>query len=135
MAGRVVVDASVAVQWFLDEPGSDASRALIDPAGPRRQLLCTCLLRLEVANALTSARRWRADDVASADGVLVELTTEVEFGSLDLRRATVLAELHGLTVYDAYHAAVAERLEATLATRDRTILAAGLGASPEAIVA
>ncbi|HVX32352.1 MAG TPA: type II toxin-antitoxin system VapC family toxin [Solirubrobacterales bacterium] len=48
----------------------------------------------------------------------------------DFRRATELAEQHGLSLYDATYAAVAEGHDAELATLDRELLRAGLGVRP-----
>lgn len=49
-----VVDASVALKWFVVEPESDIADRLLDRAG---HLHAPCLLRSELANALW--RNWR----------------------------------------------------------------------------
>jgi predicted nucleic acid-binding protein len=52
----------------------------------------------------------------------------------ELADALALAELHGLTVYDAAYAAVARSRHARLATLDRLLLDAGLGERPSEII-
>lgn len=47
LAQSLVVDASVAVKWLVDEPGSDAVHAL-----KGRDLAAPALLRIEVANVM-----------------------------------------------------------------------------------
>jgi predicted nucleic acid-binding protein len=49
------------------------------------------------------------------------------------REAHALAEQHGLSVYDATHAAVARERRLTLVTGDRRLLKAGLAVSPAGV--
>jgi predicted nucleic acid-binding protein len=58
---RYVVDASVAVKWYLPEPESDAAGRLLDP---EHDLIAPDLLFAEVGNALW--KRWRRGEIGSA---------------------------------------------------------------------
>jgi predicted nucleic acid-binding protein len=117
----VVVDASVAVKWFLPEPGSDAARWFRDTDAV--ELHVPDLWYLEIGNALWK-RAMRSDQRVSPDVVRamlgdlrgVGVTTH---GSAQIvERAAALALEAGSTVYDASYAAVAERAQATLVTAD-----------------
>lgn len=50
----IVVDASVAAKWVLDEPGSEAATALLDSSDP---LCAPDLLRIEGAGAISRRLR------------------------------------------------------------------------------
>ena len=68
-------------------------------------------------------------EMSAAADVLADGTEDAE-----LADALALAELHGLTVYDAAYASVARSRHARLATLDRLLLGAGLGERPSEIV-
>lgn len=116
---RFVVDASVAVKWFVDEPDSDDAREL---AASGEELHAPRLMASEVANALwRKARlgeivrgeagavlawvpempvRWSADETVSADAVRLALALDHP-------------------VYDCVYLALAHRVGAALVTADR----------------
>jgi predicted nucleic acid-binding protein len=66
---------------------------------------------------------------------LREICLSIVCDDEDLTLATGLAAEHGLTLYDAAYAAVAQRRGAWLVTLDRELLAAGLGSSPAELLA
>lgn len=119
----LVVDASVAVKWFLPEPASDRAEALRDHPGP---LVAPDLILLEVGNVLIRAAR--RGDVPFAD--VQEAITRLAAGPVRLTRASdIIAEAlaiagrHGGTVYDAVYIAAAKSLDAALVTDDREMAA------------
>jgi predicted nucleic acid-binding protein len=133
---RVVVDASAALKWVLEEEGSPDAVQLLD----RDVLHAPDFLLLEVANVLwTKARRGalsRSDaDVAfqTLAAVPIALTPLAEL----IRPARSLAFALDLTVYDAVYAALAQRLDCPLATADETLAkamtAAGMTGSAQLI--
>ena len=135
----VVSDASVALKWFHAE-GEDeveASRALLERFG--RQAIALQVLDLtpyEVGNALLRGRAAvAADRVAVVLEALAAICPQVSPTTADLREAAILAERHGLTIYDAAYAAVARARDAELATLDQALLRSGLGRRPSAIIA
>lgn len=115
---RLVVDASVAVKWLVDEEGSDRAIRLLKGG---HECYVPRLLASEVGNALwrkartgeiergqagafaaaipALAVRWMADEMVCADAVRL---------SLALNRA----------LYDCVYLALAHRVGATLVTAD-----------------
>ncbi len=130
----VVCDASVALKWFHAEGEEEVpeARALVAAHQARTvALLVLDLTAYEVGNALMRGRaKATADQVATVLWALGEICLAVRPEANELRLAAELAERHRLTIYDAAYAAVAQSREATLATLDRALLAAGLGSRP-----
>lgn len=117
---RVVVDASAALKWVLEEEGSAAARELLD----KDVLHAPDFMLLEVANVLwAKARR----------GVLTRSEADTAFQALAAvplvltplaeltRPARSLAFALDLTVYDAVYAALAQQLDCPLATADEKL--------------
>jgi predicted nucleic acid-binding protein len=135
----VVSDASVALKWFHAEGEEEvaAARALLERYG--QQAIALYLLDLtpyEVGNALLRGRAAvAAERVAVVLEALADICPQVAPSTAELREAATLAELHGLTLYDAAYAAVAQGRGAELATLDRALLRSGLGRQPSAILA
>ena len=127
----LVVDASVAIKWLVDEPGSDAALALRG-----RDLAAPALLRIEAGNVLRTLAKRRVLNTEEA----VELfrlfqtapVTIVDHDDALERRALEMALAIGHPVYDCVYLALAERMGRTLVTADARFLAAaargGLGA-------
>lgn len=131
---EAVCDTSVALKWFHHE-GEEMlreSRAILTAHRDGRALAYALdLTAYELPNALLRG----GPSVTAAQAVTVldslrELCVLVPPTAAEMRHAVELAELHGLTVYDAAYASVAERRGATLVTMDRAILAASLGETP-----
>lgn len=132
----VVVDASAALKWVLDEPGQDDALGLLD----EDILHAPDFLLVEVANVLWSKVRRHVLDRARADaaydaiaGIPIAYTTT---GELALPART-LAHALDVSVYDALYAALAQRLNCALATADvrlaRAVDASGIAAPPRLI--
>ncbi len=132
MSGFVVVDASVAVKWALEEDDSDEATALvrfwndedIQPAAPY-------LMSFEVANVLHRRVAQGELEVEAAAELMQELlSVGVEFYHPPglYTRALELASLIGQgAVYDARYLALAEILDCEYWTADRRFYR---GASP-----
>ena len=118
-----MVDASVAVQWFAREPGSDASAALVEGNQP---LVAPDIMPLEVANALW--KKARHGDVPAGDlqpavtRILASDITLVPTRTL-LERAVRLAVEIGHPVYDCVYLVLAEERGAPLASLDERLRA------------
>lgn len=133
---RVVVDASAALKWVLEEEGSAAARELLD----RDVLHAPDFMLLEAANVLWAKSRRGALSRAEADAAFqalaafpLVLTPLAEL----TRPARSLAFALDLTVYDALYAALAQQLDCPLATADaalaRAMTAAALTGSGQLI--
>lgn len=118
----LVIDASVALKWVLDEPGSDAAFALQGD-----DLFAPALWLLESANALWIRVQRGPFDADWADRRLKELveapvkTTPVE---MDVEAALGLAAALRHPVYDCLYLACALRLGGQVVTADKGFLRA-----------
>jgi predicted nucleic acid-binding protein len=114
------LDASVALQWFLDdELDRDYSLGILASLAERHATV-PMLWFYEVGNGLVMAYRRKRIKLEQIDGFLMRLKTlpidvapEVPAEILEL---PTLALLHGLTNYDAAYLATASRLDLPLAT-------------------
>jgi predicted nucleic acid-binding protein len=113
---RVVVDASVAVKWVVDEPGSDHAVLLLD-----RLLVAPDLLCVECANILWKkvARRELTTDEADIAAEALE-GAEIEIVPMRpyLAAAAALAMELDHPAYDCMYLAVAERVDLPVVTAD-----------------
>lgn len=128
----LVVDASIAAMWFLDEPMSGPAARILEGSTP---LAAPDLIRLEVGNVLARAVKAGALAPTDARRALAGLGPPV----LDLHASAGLAEdalalalRHGGSVYDGAYLALAVRLDCPLVTHDfelaRTAKRAGVAA-------
>ena len=118
----VVIDASVALKWVLDEPGKEAADALLD-----EELIAPSLWLLEAANALW--RRTQRGEISGqeAKARLTELyNAPVATNSIedDLPAAADLANILGHPVYDCLYLAMAIRVNTYVVTADSRFHAA-----------
>jgi predicted nucleic acid-binding protein len=116
-----VVDASVAVQWFAREPGSEVAAALVEGNQP---LVAPDIMPLEVANALW--KKLRRGDVPAGD--LQPAVTRILASDITLiptlavlERAVRLAVEIGHPVYDCVYLVLAEERGAPLASNDERL--------------
>jgi predicted nucleic acid-binding protein len=128
----VVVDASVAIKWVVEERGSDLAARLLDG----RPLHAPPLLLIEAANALwVMTRRGSIDGAGAADAL--EHLRRAPFAALpdvDLTpRALQIAQALGHPVYDCIYLALALVREVPVVTADRRFVAAA-GRDPDVFV-
>ena len=119
---RVVIDASVAVKWVLDEPGSPQARAL---AGAR--LEAPDLLLVECANILW--KKVQLGDLRQAEAMarmdLLNQAPVTWASSPDLLGNALRLALHlRHPVYDCLYLALALELAIPLVTADRRFVQA-----------
>lgn len=123
--GPVVIDASVVVALYVDEPASAASASLLaelERTGAGRH--APDLLLYEVANALR--KRVRLGELGPEEALdrLADLAaSEIELHPANevTRPALALAMAHGLSAYDGAYLALAAALGATLITGDQDL--------------
>jgi len=116
---RFVVDASVAIKWYLPEPHDDcAARLRCEGTG----LDAPDLLYAEIGNALWKRVR-RGELTSAAAGRIVEavsrLPIEVYPSRMLSGAALQIAGSTGLTVYDCLYLATALLTDSRLITADR----------------
>jgi predicted nucleic acid-binding protein len=117
-AGPVVVDASIAVLWFANEPDRWSAHRLLESASP---LLAPDLMAVETTNAWWKKLRRREmemTDVEEAVTNLLALEIAWTSSTVLLRPAARLAADLGHPVYDCLYLALAASHSASIATAD-----------------
>lgn len=118
-----VVDASVALKWFVDEPDSFLAVALRNSHVHREtHLVAPDLIVYEVANALLHNPRFTESETLRAVDTLYDLQLELIVPTAELVHTTIrLATRHELTFYDALYVEVARELRMELITADQRL--------------
>jgi predicted nucleic acid-binding protein len=125
-----VLDASLALQWFLeDEADRKYSLAVLASLSEKRGLVPS-LWFYEVGNGLLMAHRRKRFPLDQMEGFLSRLKTlpidvaqQVPAEIFDL---PAFARIHGLTNYDAAYLALAARSALPLATTDKQLRTAAI---------
>lgn len=117
-----VIDASVALKWFVEEAGSEPAAALLAGAD---LLIAPDLIGAEVANAGWKAVRAGTMLPAQHDHAAARLP--LAFDDLAplaplAERAVALSRLLDHPAYDCFYLALAEERAATLVTADQRFL-------------
>jgi predicted nucleic acid-binding protein len=135
----VLVDSSVLIKWFHAEGESEVAPARVLRDAHVTGELDAYMLDLgfyEIGNVLTRALRWDAADVADQlDDLAALMGVPMTMEQIWWRDAANLAVTHQLSYYDASLAAVATGLGIPLVSADKRLLAAGLAALPDEVVA
>ena len=118
----LIVDASVAVKWFIDETASEAAHLILDR---EPDLLAPDLLVVEVCNA--AWRRTRSGDISQAQ--CRAIADRITKAPVELRAtaslapaATSIALALDHAIYDCFYLALAEVERVRLVTADRRFL-------------
>jgi len=118
----LVLDASVATAWLLDDEDEALSSAALERL-ETEEALVPQLWHVEVRSALLSAERSgriRPDEVderlRSLGDLPVRTDTDPRLGA-----ALTLARTHRLSMYDAIYLELAQRLDAPLVTLDKAL--------------
>jgi predicted nucleic acid-binding protein len=115
----LVIDASVAVKWVIEETGTKEALSL-----RRHRLLAPDLLAIECANILWKKVRRREvteDEAVLAARLLARADIEFEPMRALLESATKLAVLLDHPAYDCAYLALAEARGCDLVTADRAL--------------
>ncbi len=127
MTDAIVVDASVAVKWVLEEELSERAHfLLLDSITRQHSVVAPPLLPSEVTNAIYQRQRRRLITSAEADQALsrfLALPVHLVVPADLFPRAVALARQHGLNAtYDSQYLAVAQSLKANLWTADTALI-------------
>lgn len=124
--GGYILDASVAVKWFVEPAEAERDRALALRARHASGLLHLSVpvsFPLEVANALRFNHRFIEADVVAAVQTLEDIALDVQpLGYALLSKTVAIAYAYQLTLYDAVYVALAEALGRPLLTADEGLL-------------
>jgi predicted nucleic acid-binding protein len=123
-----VLDASLALRWFLeDEADRKYSLAVLASLSEKRALV-PMLWFYEVGNGLLMAYRRKRIALDQIDGFLVRLKAlpiqAAQQTPAEILELPALAQVRGLTNYDAAYLAVAQRFGLPLATTDKDLRSA-----------
>jgi len=136
---RFVLDASVALAWFIDNPIPPLAERLRRDLLSGDKAVVPALWHLEMANGFVMAERRRtlaARDVTRAMeeisfllGPVIESDTDL----LSMKQVLATARTFQLTAYDAVYIEISTRRELPLATLDQRLRAAASKAGVEVI--
>jgi predicted nucleic acid-binding protein len=120
----VVVDASVAARWVLEQEGSTRAGAIRTQGG----LIAPSLIAAEIGSAIWKAVRRNAVSIANALEAMEAalLPFEMLIPAEELRRrALALAVELDHPIYDCFYLALAERENVPLISADKKLIAIG----------
>ena len=124
---RYVVDASVAIKLFINEPFSDQAEALFSilEAEPPGQLYVPDLFFIECTNILWKhiKRFGYPEDKAREDLAALQGLSLHSFATTDLMEdALGIAVSHDITAYDACYVALAKQLNIPVVSADEKLV-------------
>jgi predicted nucleic acid-binding protein len=123
MATTLIVDASIAVKWLLNEEGSEHARKAVQGY----DLAAPAFLQLEVFHVVwRRSRRGEATTAQLRDALpaLSRLIGNFERDEPLVPKAAEIAVAHALAIYDCLYLALALQHEAPLITADQKQFAA-----------
>lgn len=120
-SAETVVDASVALKWFVEEEGSDRALRLRDGhLDGSSTLVAPDLLVHEIANALRYKPGFKPEDASRVIADVYKLQIDLFPPSRELAsRWLELAYKYDLTVYDACYLGLGDLLGAEVVTSDK----------------
>jgi predicted nucleic acid-binding protein len=127
---RFVLDASVALAWFVDNPVSAYATQVKESLLHGARAVVPALWHLEMANGFAVAERrgiLTTADTSQSVGDIEQLlahTIESTADFISVRQALTIALTFQLSAYDAVYLDTARRERLPLATLDRRLLAA-----------
>ncbi len=134
---RFVLDASVALSWFIDQPVDPYAVQVRDSMRGGLGAIVPQLWQVEFANGVLVAERRKIVDAAEADQSIAEMEglklagIEVEAGPPPIGDVLTMARTFQLTAYDAVYLELARRAGLPLATLDNRLRAAASKAGVE----
>jgi predicted nucleic acid-binding protein len=122
----IVIDASVALKWFVTENEDYVENALAiqdKKISGEIRILVPDLFFLEVLNALITKSQFSIKDISAVREVLFKMNLEIKYPDNSLLSDSAgIAFLEGLTIYDSLYIAVAKSSNAIFYTEDKKIL-------------
>jgi predicted nucleic acid-binding protein len=127
---RFVLDASIALAWFIDRPVNDYAVEMREKIRRGDRALVPPLWETEFANGVLMAERRKLMTDSEGEQCMVEMDqlrlTSIEADSefRSIREVLTVARAFQLTVYDACYLELARRVRSPLATLDKSLSAA-----------
>lgn len=116
----LVIDASVAVKWYVEEEGrSKALQLRNDFFEGKLELVSPALVLYEVFNALRYHPGLSAGDISLYVDSLLDMQLDLRMPTVDTNNlAAKLALKEGISGYDAQYLALARKMQTSLITAD-----------------
>lgn len=117
----LVIDASVAIKWFIPEQGAEKAVRLL---GGKRPLIAPDLIRPEMANVLWKLHGRKLITVEEAQQMLADflaMPLDIYDSGAFIQPALEIAVETARTVYDSLYLAMAVGTDATLVTADKRL--------------
>lgn len=133
----LVLDSSATLAWVHGDERTASIESVFDHVAEHGAIVPR-LWHLEIANSLTVAvRRQRISAVeravAMSDLAELDITVDDETEQHAWKATTQLADLHGLSAYDATYLELAQRKRLPLATLDKALMRAARVAGVEVL--
>lgn len=125
MAGtaKIIVDASVALKWFLEEEWTREALALRDDLVDLVIPVVPSLFFYEVTNVLRYKEEFGIEDVTRVLESLLSFQFSINYFSGEFAFKSVeFAYKFGITIYDASYLALGDIMDAPLITADQKLL-------------
>jgi predicted nucleic acid-binding protein len=129
-----VLDASVALAWFIDRPVDAYAVQIRETIQRGDRAIVPALWETEFANGVLMAERRKLMTDLEGDECMAEMdqlrltSIEADFEFRSAREVLALARAFQLTVYDACYLELAKRAGLPLATLDKSLRAAAANA-------
>jgi predicted nucleic acid-binding protein len=123
---RIVLDASVALSWFIDKPSAEYATGIRRGLAQGGTAVVPAIWRLEVANGFVTAERRGLLTSSDTAELMLELdvivrSVETSQESLSMRRLIAASRQFRLTPYDAAYLELARDQQLPLATLDKQL--------------
>lgn len=119
-----VVDASVVIKWFVEEPYSDKALQLREDFVEQKiNLVVPYLLRYEVLNALKYSGGFGAKELVKIAAILDDYQFfEMHISGVYAEETVRISTDYGLTIYDSCYAAIGKVRRLRVFTADDKLL-------------
>jgi predicted nucleic acid-binding protein len=136
---RFVLDASVALRWFLEDPVPEYAARVRRMLLYGHRALVPVVWNLEIANALANSSRKGVTPPEDLDDHLLKIEEllvhhiESQPEGISIRRAFTTARTFGLTAYDSSYLDLAQSEKLPLCTLDAQLRKAAVRAGVELV--
>lgn len=118
---KIVVDTSVAIKWFVDEPKSNKALDLLTKQHQNKiTIIVPDIIRLEIINGLFYSYHLGYSQLKDVLNSLESLGLKyIRLQEIDLKIVVLLMEEFTLASYDALFIVLAQQLNCSLITNDK----------------
>ena len=117
----LVVDASVALKWFVDESNTEKALEVRDYLKKEATPIVPALFFYEIANVLRYKPEFGSKDVKKIIKALIDFQFRIEPFERVANLTIDLAYQYGITIYDASYIAIGRRNQITVITADERL--------------